>query len=253
MDVFSKSNASQYSDALYCEAEGLSALSDVLEKQGIDDIRIPEVIAVDEQSICLRRIAGRSAVADQLKQLGEGLAALHSVRFDSYGYESDNYIGLSPQRNAVAPDWGNFFLRQRLTVQVGMIRSAGIREQFNNSLRMHADRLIAFLNTHCDHPSLVHGDLWTGNVMFDADHVWLIDPAVYRGDREVDIAMTEMFGGFGNGFLKAYDSVYPRSAVYPLKREIYNLYHYLNHYNLFGSGYLAGCERGFEAISQLPD
>ena len=87
--------------------------------------------------------------------------------------------------------------------------------------------------------------------MYDSDHVWLIDPAVYYGDREVDLAMTEMFGGFTASFYRAYDAVLPRSQDYPHKKVIYNLYHYLNHYNLFGSGYLKACYQGFDYIKKV--
>ncbi|MCB1581549.1 MAG: fructosamine kinase family protein [Xanthomonadales bacterium] len=96
----------------------------------------------------------------------------------------------------------------------------------------------------------MHGDLWSGNVMFDKEHVWLIDPAVYFGDSEADIAMTEMFGGFSSEFYLAYQSVRPLTDAYPTKRLIYNLYHYLNHYNLFGASYLSPCLRAIQKINQ---
>jgi len=112
----------------------------------------------------------------------------------------------------------------------------------------HKQALINFLNDHCEHASMVHGDLWSGNVLFDRDSVWLIDPAIYYGDREVDLAMTEMFGGFTHEFYQFYNNTYPISNTYQQKKIIYNLYHYLNHFNLFGDRYLPACEQGFKTI-----
>jgi fructosamine-3-kinase len=97
----------------------------------------------------------------------------------------------------------------------------------------------------------LHGDLWSGNVLFDSNQCWLIDPAVYYGDSEVDLAMTEMFGGFSNAFYHAYFQIRSRSSTYANKRTIYNLYHYLNHYNLFGDSYLSRCREGFWSIENL--
>ncbi|MEZ5473364.1 MAG: fructosamine kinase family protein [Marinicella sp.] len=125
-----------------------------------------------------------------------------------------------------------------------------MRKRFNHILALNQDSWIAWLNQHCSRFSLLHGDLWSGNVLFDAQNVWLIDPAVYFGDSETDIAMTEMFGGFPEAFYAAYQSVKPLSSAYPKKRILYNLYHYLNHYNLFGSAYLPACERGFQKLDQ---
>jgi fructosamine-3-kinase len=186
-----------------------------------------------------------------MAQLGRGLAWLHQVEQRQYGFGADNYIGLSPQRNVWADSWGVFFVEYRLGYQVGRVKNAGIHAHFQNILTQHQTKLTDFLNTHCPHPSLVHGDLWSGNVLFDAKHVWLIDPAVYHADREGDLAMTEMFGGFHPAFYQAYDETYPLSPTYPQKKIIYNLYHYLNHYNLFGDSYLTGCQHGFEAIETL--
>ncbi|MCV6625561.1 MAG: fructosamine kinase family protein, partial [Cellvibrionaceae bacterium] len=148
-------------------------------------------------------------------------------------------------------DWGAFFNHQRLQYQLSLIADAKIRQQWQQILDQQAPLLREFLNNNCQHPSLLHGDLWNGNVLFDKAGVWLIDPAVYCGDREVDLAMTEMFGGFSEEFYRAYDSIYPRTDAYRSKRDIYNLYHYLNHYNLFGSDYLRGCEKGWEVIYSL--
>jgi fructosamine-3-kinase len=122
------------------------------------------------------------------------------------------------------------------------------KREFEKVLNQRKENLINYLNETTTHPSLVHGDLWSGNYLCDSEKVYLIDPAVYFGDREVDLAMSEMFGGFSPAFYQAYDTAYPRSADYPHKKKIYNLYHYLNHYNLFGQSYLGPCRELFEIL-----
>jgi fructosamine-3-kinase len=176
---------------------------------------------------------------------------MHALRQKAYGWGRDNYIGLSPQPNRWCDSWGEFFVRDRLGYQVSRIRDTGQRSRFQKVLDEYGGTLIDWLNAHCEHPSLLHGDLWNGNVLYGADGPWLIDPAVYCGDREADIAMTQMFGGFGDAFYRAYDAHYPRTAVYSTKRDVYNLYHYLNHYNLFGGGYLGGCQAGFAVVESV--
>src|SRR5690606_13368704 len=177
----------------------------------------------------------------QMHALGEGLAQLHRYHRSRYGFGQDNYIGLSPQINQWTDDWGTFFRDYRLNVQISRIADPRVRQEFELVLAAHGHWLAHFLNEHCTQPSLLHGDLWSGNVLFDRRKAWLIDPAVYYGDREADIAMTEFFGGFSREFYAAYDAAWPLSGAYSRKRDIYNLYHALNHYNLFGSGYLGRC------------
>lgn len=249
--IFRKPNTTGYPDALICEAEGLQYLSDALRSVGVSGIRVPEVMRVDEQTLELTRIQASSARESSLVALGEGLAALHQREQNQHGWHRDNFIGLSPQPNRWAADWGDFFVQDRLGYQVSRISAASVRRKFETILDDHGGALSEWLSRHCEHASLLHGDLWSGNVMFDREGPWLIDPAVYCGDREADLAMTEMFGGFGPAFYRAYDRVYPRTSVYEQKRTIYNLYHYLNHYNLFGGSYLWGCERGLVAVQEL--
>ncbi|MDX1755307.1 MAG: fructosamine kinase family protein [Marinobacter sp.] len=251
MSRFLKSNPGSYRDALLREAEGLRLLAGTLARAGVAGVRVPQVWAVDEQTLELTRIESVPATDRLWARLGQGLAQLHRVPQSSYGLAQDNYIGLAPQPNGLSDNWGEFFLQRRLSYQASRIRDPVVAGEVTSVLERQRSRLQAYLNAHCRGPSLLHGDLWSGNVLFDAQSVWLIDPAVYCGDREADLAMTELFGGFGAAFYRAYDEVWPRSAEYSVKRDIYNLYHALNHYNLFGAGYLPGCRRYLELIEQL--
>ena len=219
-----KHNATGYADALICEAEGLERLASALDKAGVTDIGVPKVYRVDENELEITAIRSSGASDRARAVLGEGLARMHGLRQNAYGWGRDNYIGLSPQPNRWCDNWGEFFVRDRLGYQVSRIRDTGQRNRFQRVLDEHGGALIDWLNAHCEHPSLLHGDLWNGNVLYGTDGPWLIDPAVYCGDREADIAMTQMFGGFGEAFYRAYDEHYPRTPVYGVKREVYNLY-----------------------------
>lgn len=248
MAVFIKRNHSAYKDQLLCEARGLALLSQYIDPV---DIAIPEVFYVDEHELQLPRIAAQRMSSQQFEQLGRGLAHLHAHRQQQFGFAEHNYIGLNPQQNGLSDNWGEFFVQRRLAYQLTLMVSSSLRKSFSTLLDRHRKKLVAFLNQHCQFASVVHGDLWSGNVMADSDRVWLIDPAVYYADREVDLAMTEMFGAFPTVFYRAYDEVLPRCDAYPQKKVIYNLYHYLNHFNLFGSGYEEGCCHGFDIIRSL--
>ncbi|WP_051560053.1 fructosamine kinase family protein [Marinobacterium jannaschii] len=253
MITFSKCNPLPGSDSLSCEAAGLELLRSVLCQSGNNLLRVPQLISQSPDQLQLQAISRCAASARQMARLGRGLALLHRLPQARYGLAQDNYIGLNPQPNGLSDNWGEFFVTRRLEYQLGLIADAALRQGFSARLAACKVTLTGYLNRYCEQPSLLHGDLWSGNVLFDSEDVWLIDPAVYCGDREADIAMTELFGGFSAVFYAAYDAEYPRSEVYPAKRTIYNLYHYLNHYNLFGSGYLAACQRGFEQLPGLID
>jgi len=175
--------------------------------------------------------------------LGEQLAALHSIHFDQFGWEQDNFIGSSIQNNTKNNSWVEFWRKERLQPQFAMANTAG----FGTRLAGKADQLLDKLNhimaDHQPAASLLHGDLWAGNKAFTQNGMPVIfDPASYYGDRETDIAMTELFGGYGPEFYSAYEAHAPLSDSYQLRRDLYNLYHMLNHLNLFGAGYLCRCE-----------
>lgn len=251
MKLFRKHDHHSAGDSLRCEARGLALLAEALHSLGTDQVAVPDVVSVSEEELVLPAIDSRPATPALMAALGEALAGIHRIRQPSYGFGSDNYIGLSPQKNRWTDDWGEFFVADRLGYQVGRIESTKVRAEFHGVLEARERRLVSFLNSQCEHPSLLHGDLWSGNVLFDDRRAWLIDPAVYYGDRETDLAMTEFFGGFSPEFYSAYDRVCPITPEYPTKRAIYNLYHALNHYNLFGSGYLDACRRSLAVIKSL--
>lgn len=246
---FTKRNRSRHEDHLLCEARGLGALRGAASDTGID---IPEVLHVDRETLVMPLIRSGRCSAAQWKILGQGLASIHARPQPRFGFEEDNYIGLNPQPNAFEESWGRFFLRQRLGFQVGLIADRTRRRDFSQRLQQRALRVQEFLDGEPVAPSLVHGDLWNGNVLCGEDgRVWLIDPAIYHADAEVDLAMTEMFGGFPAEFYAAYRACRPESRNWPLKKRIYNLYHYLNHLNLFGDAYLGGCEAGFAVLESI--
>lgn len=251
MTDFVKQNTSPFPGALLCEARGLEVLAETLKAAGVFGLRVPAVKSVSATELVLPGINPGPASEEAMTKLGAGLAQLHAVRWPEYGFDADNMIGLSPQKNRLTDNWGEFFLRDRLGMQVAMIGNTQVREEFEAVFTRKGDELVCFLNEHCKHPSLLHGDLWSGNVLFDSAGPWLIDPAVYYGDREADIAMTELFGGFSSAFYRAYDRAYPRTDVYDTKRAIYNLYHTLNHYNLFGASYLSACRHKLDVVASL--
>lgn len=238
-------------NSLLNEVKGLELLKKTLENSNNSYIKIPKIYNVKRSELQIENINSSNANPILMKTLGVGLARLHELKFEFYGFEEDNFIGLNPQKNILSDNWGEFFFECRLMYQVMMIENLDIKEEFIRVLSKNRNTLVDFLNENIKHASLVHGDLWSGNALFDKNSVYLIDPAVYYADREVDIAMTELFGGFSKEFYDSYKTTYPLSKEYKKKKIIYNFYHYLNHYNLFGSSYLNSCEKALIFISKL--
>lgn len=181
--------------------------------------------------------------------LGEQLAQLHRCTGRHYGWHRDNTIGSTPQVNTPANDWLSFWRDHRLGFQLQL----AARQGYGGGLQRKGERLLNILDEvlagHQPLPSLLHGDLWAGNhaTLRDGRPV-IFDPASYYGDRETDLAMTELFGGFSPRFYAAYREHYPLDQGYRLRKTLYNLYHVLNHLNLFGSGYGAQAEHMMDTL-----
>ncbi len=175
-------------------------------------------------------------------ELGRQLAAMHRCTRPQYGWWRNNTIGATPQINTEGRDWVTFYREHRLRYQLELAAENGAARLLRAGERL-LDVLPGFFSAYAPPASLLHGDLWGGNhgTLHDGTPV-IFDPAVYYGDREADLAMTELFGGFGSGFYAAYNEAWPLDAGYRVRRELYNLYHVLNHFNLFGGGYASQAE-----------
>ncbi|MDO8703785.1 MAG: fructosamine kinase family protein [Sulfuricaulis sp.] len=215
------------------EAEGLKEIT------RSRSIRVPEPIcwgtADGAAYLVLEYLELGSADSRSLEQLGQQLAQMHRATRDQFGWRLDNTIGSTPQINTPTSDWIEFWREHRLGYQLRL----AVRNGCN--ILSKGERLMAelseFFRSYRPVPSLLHGDLWGGNVGATQNHPVIFDPAVYYGDREADLAMTELFGGFSARFYQAYQGAWPLDAGYEVRKTLYNLYHVLNHFNLFGGGY----------------
>ncbi|MBI3773177.1 MAG: fructosamine kinase family protein [Gammaproteobacteria bacterium] len=236
---FVKLNAAAKLEMFIAEAEGLQALADSA------TIRVPTVICygiANDQAYLALEYLPLTARGDQA-QLGQALARLHRCTGPRYGWHRSNTIGATPQYNTYADSWLDFWREQRLGFQLALAAENGFRGSLQAKGRELLNGLDLLLGTHQPAPSLVHGDLWSGNYAFTTEGSPVIfDPAVHYGDRETDLAMTELFGGFSNEFYRAYQAEYPLPAGYETRKILYNLYHVLNHLHLFGGGYLRQAE-----------
>lgn len=219
----------------------------LLELSSTQSIRVPQPVAYSANWLVLEYMELKSRGPESL--LGEQLATLHAHDFGHFGWAQNNYIGTSPQNNSPTGDWGAFWAEQRLLPQLQMAKDRG----YSGKLQTLGEKLI--LNTHQlfgsyqPQSSLLHGDLWAGNKAFSNDGQPVIfDPASYYGDREADLAMTELFGGFSAEFYAAYESLFPLDSGYRVRRDLYNLYHVLNHLNLFGQAYLGRSENMISSL-----
>jgi fructosamine-3-kinase len=181
------------------------------------------------------------------EKMGQNLARLHQVPVSDYfGWERDNTIGSTPQINQLTENWADFFVEYRIGYQLRLAKQRGgnlpDEDQVLPTIR-------EILRDHHPNPSLVHGDLWSGNAAITvAGEPVILDPATYWGDREVDMAMTELFGGFSAAFYRGYNEVFPLDEGYQKRKTLYNLYHILNHFNLFGGGYASQANRMLQQI-----
>ncbi|WP_204106502.1 MULTISPECIES: fructosamine kinase family protein [Spirulina sp. CCY15215] len=179
--------------------------------------------------------------------MGKHLANLHqSQASDRFGWTRNNTIGSTPQMNPWSENWGQFFAEQRIGFQLRLAKRRG--GKFPNTEQV-VTRVKEILASWQPQPSLVHGDLWSGNAACTVEgEPVILDPATYWGDREVDLAMTELFGGFPAAFYRGYNQTWPLDRGYEGRKSLYNLYHVLNHFNLFGGGYE---DQGSKTITRL--
>jgi len=226
------------------EAEGLKDIARTR------SVRVPEPVcwgtADGSAFIVLEYLDLGGADSRSLEKLGQQLARMHRATQDRFGWRMDNTIGSTPQINTPASDWLEFWRDHRLGFQLKLAARNG-RSLMNKGERLMAD-LGKFFHGYRPVASLLHGDLWGGNVGAVEQLPVIFDPAVYYGDREADIAMTELFGGFSDRFYRAYQETWPLDAGYQVRKTLYNLYHILNHFNLFGGGYGSQAERMIDSL-----
>ena len=227
-------------------------------KQMLDTnaIRVPKPICVgtagDSAYIVMEWLEfGGGGNTQAWEEMGRQLARMHQAKSpqpsgtEAFGWDTNNTIGSTPQINTWTSDWAEFFTEHRLGYQFKLARRRG--GHFPGQDRLLA--LVPQLLNHQPQPSLVHGDLWSGNAAITkSGEPVILDPATYVGDREVDIAMTELFGGFPAAFYRGYNEVWPLDDGYRQRKTLYNLYHILNHFNLFGGGYASQATRMIEQI-----
>lgn len=238
---FIKTNKASMLSMFEAEYAGLSEI------EKTQTIRVPKPLCVGQNNktayLVLEYLELGGANARSSDALGQHLAAMHKVTTSEFGWYRDNTIGSTPQLNETRNNWIEFWREQRLAYQFTLALQNG----FSGRLQRDGEKLLAqidcFFEGYTPEASLLHGDLWSGNYAISSDNQPVIfDPATYYGDRETDLAMTELFGGFPARFYAAYNETHPLDSGYSVRKTLYNLYHILNHLNLFGGGYLSQAE-----------
>lgn len=236
---FVKLNQARYLDMFEAEADGLR------EMEATHTVRVPHPVCAgvaDNQAFLVLEyleLGGGSAEAE----MGRQLAEMHRHSAGAFGWGRDNTIGSTPQRNDWCQDWIAFFRDRRLGDQLALAAANGLGVPLQNLGERLQENIGWFFRHYQPVPSLLHGDLWGGNAAFlPSGEPVIFDPAVYYGDREADLAMTELFGGFGQRFYMSYSEAWALDAGYGLRKPLYNLYHLLNHANLFGGAYVRQSE-----------
>ncbi|NET61925.1 MAG: fructosamine kinase family protein [Symploca sp. SIO2E6] len=237
-NYFVKLNQASQVQMFEAEALGLQQMYET------KTIRVPQPICVGTAADCSYIILEwlelkGSKDPQSWLEMGRQLAAMHLATLPQesqgkFGWNENNTIGSTPQINSWTADWGEFFAEHRIGYQLKLARRRGGNFPHQGQLLAAIPKLLE----HQPQPSLVHGDLWGGNAaVTPSGEPVIFDPATYVGDREVDLAMTELFGGFPSGFYRGYNEIWPLDKGYQQRKTLYNLYHILNHFNLFGSGY----------------
>ncbi|MCO4792790.1 MAG: fructosamine kinase family protein [Bacteriovoracaceae bacterium] len=216
------------------EVDGLNELR----KTG--EIKVPEIHLYKDNSILMEYIRPGSKSEHFFAKFGQALAKLHRHESGSFGWESDGFIGSTPQINTeFRHSWVDFYWQNRLVYQVELALLKGAPKKLKDRLVAMESNSRELLLESALRPCLIHGDLWSGNFLIDdSGEVVLIDPAVYYGHREAELAMTKLFGGFEDSFYTSYNDEYPLPPGFEDRLGLYELYHVLNHYNLFGGHYL---------------
>jgi fructosamine-3-kinase len=226
------------------EAAGLRAM------QATQTIRVPTPICYgtvgSDSYIVLEWIELGQGGSRPWREMGQQLAAMHRASHQSFGWEQNNTIGSTPQINTWTKSWTEFWVDCRINYQLRLASRKGGQFPRHGNLLAAIPKLLA---GYTPQPSLVHGDLWSGNAAIARSGKPVIfDPATYYGDREVDLAMTELFGSFPAEFYRGYNETWALDAGYKQRKTLYNLYHILNHFNLFGGGYESQANRMIEQI-----
>ncbi len=245
--LFLKIGSADYMDMYEKEVKGLMLL------QQCEAIRVPQVRFAQQlqnhavmvmEFVELQPVRGNNARA-----FGEALAQLHSVTANQFGLDHCNYIGRTPQINRWNENWWDFYCECRLLPQAKLAQAKGLRSSVIKKLHHLIEAAPISMASHQPEASLLHGDLWNGNIAVDATgKATLYDPAVYYGDAETDLAMSKMFGAMPAQTYEAYHNVLPQKQGHKLRQALYDLYHWLNHFNLFGVTYLGQVEQTLETV-----
>jgi protein-ribulosamine 3-kinase len=244
---FVKVGTPEQRERLRAEARGLEAL------RATRTVRVPQTWLVGGEAhfylLLLEYLDLRPGDSAAHARLGSELAQLHRHTAPDYGFERDNYIGATAQANTRMAHWPQFWREQRLLPQLRLAQRQPAAAAWVDRGFALAERMDGLFSGYAPQPSLLHGDLWPGNAGFLADGVPVIyDPAVYYGDREVELAMTEMFGGLPPAFHAAYNEAWPLDAGYTARKGLYQLYHLLNHHHLFGDSYAPAVQAQIDAL-----
>ncbi len=238
---FVKINAADRLEMFAAEADGLAEIA------AASAMRVPEALVYGADGtnawLVCEYIAFGARQHRSEEWMGQQLAEMHRHTAAQFGWHRDNTIGATLQRNDRTDNWLEFWREKRLGFQLGLLLERGMGDRLATDVEALGEAMPLFFSGYTPGPSLLHGDLWGGNHGYDEQGQPVIfDPAVYYGDREADLAMTELFGGFGPDFYAAYQATWPLDAGYKQRRMLYNLYHIMNHANLFGGGYLHQAE-----------
>ena len=233
-DWFVKTNKSSLVDMFASEADSLNEMAES------NTIKVPRALCydrVERHSYLVMEYLPLNGSAD-MEKFAHQLADMHRITSPTFGWHRDNVIGATTQINNKKNDWIDFWREQRLGFQLELAQKNGCGRELVKQGERLIDCLEEFFGDYQPQASMLHGDLWSGNYAALQNTTPVIfDPAFYYGDRETDIAMTTLFGGFSQQFYQAYNDAWPLDSGYQQRKELYNVYHIINHFNLFGGGY----------------